>query len=74
MAYLDPDLHRAKTARNREFAAAELERRRIPFQRFTADHWRVERWDYWPGTGVWIERGAPARGRGLFNLLRAMGK
>lgn len=29
-----------------------------------------ERWDFWPGTGKWIDRKTHRRGRGVFPLIR----
>lgn len=32
----------------------------------------LDRWDYWPGTGLWIDRKTKARGRGIRPLLVAL--
>lgn len=30
----------------------------------------AKRWDYWPSTGLFIDRQTKKQGRGIFNLLR----
>lgn len=34
----------------------------------------LNRWDYWPSTGLFIDRSNQKRGRGITNLLRIIAK
>lgn len=49
-----------------------LSRSGIPFSTHNGGVHLVvaERWDYWPSTGLFIDRQTKKSGRGIFNLLR----
>lgn len=76
---LRSDCSKAKRASNREFSAKLLKERGY---RFTTNndgvHLMVECLDgvidFWPGTGVWIDKAKAARGRGVQHLLAHMFK
>lgn len=65
-----------KRADNRESSRQLLLDAGIPFQeRNGGAHLIVaERFDFWPGTGKWIERGTKTYRRGVFNLIKAAKK
>ena len=77
----DAELYRAmrrdsqeRRARNREFAPGALEAAGLPFTSHNDGvHLIVDqRYDFWPGTGKWVRRGAreAPSGRGIFNLIK----
>lgn len=35
-------------------------------------HLRIGEYDFWAGTGLWINRKSRKRGRGIFNLLKVL--
>lgn len=47
-----------------------LIQRKVPFKKFTADHFRVGDFDFWPATGLFINIKTKKRGRGVFNLIK----
>ncbi len=63
---------KAKRARNRDMAQAELRRRGIPFTVHNDGAHLVvaERYDFWPGTGLWRARGDRTATRGIRKLIR----
>lgn len=67
--------------RNREASARLLQERGITFTVHNEGaHLRVQSGhdsapiDFWPGTGKWIDHETGVEGRGVFKLLRYMGK
>lgn len=60
-----------RRARNRKFGAERLAECRVPFDsKNDGAHLIVDnRIDYWPGTGLWIERKSSYTGRGIQSLL-----
>lgn len=60
-----------KRARNRENSAALLEEAGIKFEsKNLGAHLIVEgRYDFWPGTGLWIKRGTKRKRRGVHKLI-----
>lgn len=65
---------KAKRARNRDLSLKLLRERGVTYTvKNGGAHIIVNgRIDFWPGTGLWIERGG-ARGRGVKDLLRHIG-
>ncbi len=62
-----------KRASNRERSTAELAQRGIAFEsKNHGTHLIVGEHDFWPGTGLWSHRKSGSKGRGVFNLIRAM--
>lgn len=64
-----------KRARNRRMSAEMLRRYDVWFQSKNAGAHLIVRHgcmvvDFWPGTGLWIVRGAGIRSRGVRKLLR----
>lgn len=64
---------KARRASNRERSVLILEERGIEFTRFSESHLRVGDFDFWPGTGLFINRKTKRDGRGVFNLLKKLG-
>lgn len=64
---------KARRASNRERSVAILQEKGIEFERFSESHLRIGRFDFWPGTGLFINRDTKREGRGVFNLLQALG-
>jgi hypothetical protein len=62
----------AKKECNRIGSEDILIQRGIKFKKFTADHWRVGDWNYWPATGLFIHVKEKKRGRGVFNLIKKL--
>lgn len=62
---------RGRRAGNRQRGAQRLAELGIAFDSLNFDaHLLVrKRIDYWPGTGLWVDRDLPSRGRGLRSLL-----
>jgi hypothetical protein len=70
---------KAKRANNREQSAELLRAAGVPFEsKNSGAHLIVDgRFDFWPGTGLWIERdgrGERKRNRGIRNLLKRVKK
>lgn len=67
----------AKRASNRQSSTALLRARGIPHTvKNGGAHVIVGEpafADFWPGTGLWIERSTGRKGRGVFRLLKALG-
>jgi hypothetical protein len=72
----DFDAHReaskAKRASNREHSARLLQGAGIPFvSKNKGAHLIVaDRYDFWPGTGLWIARGEKTKQRGVRELIK----
>lgn len=65
-----------RRARNRKNGASMLERAGVPFvSKNEGAHLIVrDRWDYWPGTGLWSDRRTQERRRGIHSLFVAIGR
>lgn len=63
-----------KRARNRRRSSEILQEKGWRFEtRNEGAHLIVEgRWDFWPGTGLFIDRKTKARKRGVFNLMKVL--
>lgn len=61
-----------KRAANREQSAKMLQDAGIPFDSHNhGAHLIVDgRYDFWPGTGLWIERSTKKDGRGVHSLMK----
>lgn len=44
----------------------------IKFERLSESHLRIGEIDYWPSTGLFINRKTKKRGRGIINLIKAV--
>lgn len=69
-------LRQDKRAQNRGTSANALTAAGVAFvSKNDGAHLIVEgSWDFWPGTGLYRSRTLPTQGRGVNNLLRALGK
>jgi len=47
-----------------------LEKNEVPVEELSPTHFRVGVYDFWPSTGLFINRKTGQRGRGVFNLLK----
>lgn len=64
-----------KRARNRETSAEALTRAGIFFRSYNnGAHLKTVDFDFWPGTGLFINQKTGARGRGVFNLIKLLKK
>ncbi len=63
-----------KRASNRDRSTEILVIAGIPFvSKNNGAHLIVaERFDFWPGTGLWMERGKPKKHRGIQSLIREL--
>ena len=59
---------------NRRTGRGKLEAARVSFvvKNEGAHLIVLDRWDYWPGTGLWIDRQTKRQGRGVHSLLVAL--
>lgn len=64
----------AKRAANTNSSTGIMERSGVPFvSKNNGAHLIVaDRWDYWPSTGLFIDRQTKKKGRGVNNLLRSV--
>ncbi len=58
-----------RRAENKIRGLRELDEAGIPYQVFSWDHVLVYGFDYWPSTGLFIDRKTKRRGRGIRKLL-----
>lgn len=65
-----------KRASNRDRSTEMLVLAGIPFvSKINGAHLIVaEKYDFWPGTGLWMERGKTKRNRGIHSLMVRLGK
>lgn len=65
------DASKEKRAQNRDRSAEMLVQAGVPFvSKNGGAHLIVDgRFDFWPGTGLWMERGKPKKHRGIRSLL-----
>lgn len=61
-----------RRALNRFSSEDILKQKGIPYKAFTADHFRVGQFDFWPATGLFIDIKTKKRGRGVFNLIKRL--
>ena len=68
--------YQEKRAKNTASSTAILEREKIPFTSHNGGVHLVicDAWDFWPSTGLFIERATGKKGRGVFNLLKLIRK
>lgn len=68
------EVSKQKRRDNRESSAELLKRFGVSFElKNKGAHLIVaDRWDFWPGTGLFIDRKNQKRGRGVFRLLKVM--
>lgn len=45
----------------------------VEFERISEFHYRVDRFDFWPATGMFMNRTTKLRGQGILNLLKKLG-
>lgn len=46
-----------------------LDRHRIEYKKLSDTHYRISDFDFWPSTGLFVDRKNAKRGRGVMNLL-----
>jgi uncharacterized membrane protein YsdA (DUF1294 family) len=63
---------RKKKSNNLESTLAILNERKVPYKKLSAVHLWIGSFDFWPSTGLFIHKKTKKRGRGIFNLLKAM--
>lgn len=61
-----------KRMENNKNSTRILESLKIEFVRHSLDHLHVAQFDFWPTTGLFIHRQTKERGRGVFNLIKAL--
>lgn len=59
-----------KRANNLMQSLSALQQNGIEFNQLSPTHFRVGDFDYWPSTGLFINRKTQRRGRGVFNLIK----
>lgn len=65
----------AKRQSNLETSVALLDAQKVPYTRLSEHHLLVEGYDFWPSTGLWINRiRKRSKGRGVLALLIAIGR
>lgn len=74
MGYLNPEERKRKTTRNKEYAPIRLTEVGIAYTTTNGEHYVIQdRWDFWPGTGLWIDRlDKRRRFRGIERLIEAV--
>lgn len=60
---------REKRASNMEKSVAVLNHSGVAFEFLSPTHLRIGDYDFWPSTGLFINRKTQKRGRGVFRLL-----
>lgn len=60
---------KAKKNSNLANAIAIFTREGIKFKEHTCHHWAIGDFDYWPSTGLFMNRKTKKRGRGIYKLL-----
>jgi hypothetical protein len=71
---LNREESRRRRAEHRDNATKILSSRNVPHVvKNEGAHLIVcDRWDFWPGTGLFIDRKNKKKGRGIFNLLKVI--
>ena len=64
------EMRKEKRASNRESSIEVLTSKDIAFQQLSDTHFRIGEFDFWPSTGLFMNRKSGKRGRGVFNLIR----
>ena len=60
---------------NEEFSLSELDKKEIKYKKLGDFHFLIDDiFDYWPRTGLFIQRGTGKRGRGFKNLINRVEK
>lgn len=63
---------RAKKKLNYEQSLQLLADNGVVLKQLSPDHFRIDDFDYWPSTGLFINRKTNKRGRGVFNLIKRL--
>ena len=63
---------RAKKSQNLEYSLALFYARGIKIKKLSQWHYRVEKYDFWPTTGMFMHIVTKEKGRGVFNLIRKL--
>lgn len=63
---------REKKLSNLEHSTKAVEASGIPFQRKNEFHIIIEGYDFWPSTGLFINRKTQKRDRGVYRLLKIL--
>lgn len=74
MSEQEREASKEKRKGNREWSTNLLQTRGVPFvsKNLGAHLIVAERFDFWPGTGLFIERKTGKKGRGVHKLLREL--
>jgi hypothetical protein len=64
----------AKKADNFLSSIELLKKNGIQFTQLSSTHLRIGDYDFWPSTGKWIHRPTKRHSRGVFRLLKGLGK
>lgn len=59
---------------NHDKSLAILKEKGYNPKKLSPTHYRVQDWDYWPSTGLFINIETKKRGRGVFGLLKLLTK
>lgn len=65
--------NREKKIENHASSIALLDKHGVQYETLTEHHLRIGEFDFWPSTGMYIQRKTKRRGRGIFGLLRRLG-
>lgn len=55
---------------NLERSLGLLRANKVEFTKLTDHHYRIGVYDFWPSTGVYLNRETKKKGRGVFNLIK----
>ncbi len=66
--------NKKKKVLNHKNSIKILEGKGIYFTKLSEYHYRVGEYDFWPSTGKFLNRKTGTTGRGVFNLLKKLGK
>ena len=61
-----------RKAYNATYGRDKLKENNIAFEELSDSHLKVESFDYWPSTGLFIHKKTKKRGRGVHNLIKAV--
>tara|TARA_R110000744_G_scaffold228_3_gene889 strand:+ start:7034 stop:7288 length:255 start_codon:yes stop_codon:yes gene_type:complete len=68
------DAGREKKQLNYKSSVATLNSENISYKKLSDSHLRLNNYDFWPSTGLFIHIGTKKRGRGVFNLINIIKK
>lgn len=63
-----------KKISNLEKSIQILDNNNINYDVLSDTHYRISNYDFWPSTGLFINRKTGRKGRGVFNLIRNLQK